>query len=78
MRQRKQVQRVIDYMAEFGGITSLEAFQDLGITRLAAVIFDIKKMGIPIKTERVGATNRYGEAVNFARYSIITDEGDVQ
>ena len=74
---RRQGVRVLGYMEQFGDITSLEAFQDLGITRLAAVIFDLKKNGVPIKTERVSSTNRYGEVVNYARYSIITNEEDV-
>ena len=76
-KMRRQGVRVMGYMEQFGGITSLETFQDLGITRLAAVIFDLKKNGVPIKTERVSSTNRYGETVNFARYSIITTEEDV-
>lgn len=77
-KMRRQGARVMTYMEQFGGITSLEAFQDLGITRLAAVIFDLKKNGVPIKTDRVSSTNRYGEQVSFARYSIITNEEDVQ
>lgn len=77
-KMRRQGVRVMGYMEQFGGITSLEAFQDLGITRLAAVIFDLKKAGVPIKTDRVSSTNRYGENVSFARYSIITNEEDVQ
>lgn len=76
-KMRRQGVRVMGYMEQFGGITSLEAFQDLGITRLAAVIFDLKKNGVPIKTDRVSAINRYGEQVSFARYSIITNEEDV-
>ena len=74
---RRQAKRVLDYMEQYGGITSLEAFKELGITRLAAVIFDIKKAGVPIKTERFSCPNRYGEQVSFARYSIITNEEDV-
>lgn len=36
--------RVLDYMREYGSITSLEAFRDLGITRLSGVIFDLRKI----------------------------------
>ena len=43
-----QYERVLDYMQEFGSITSFEAFKDLGVTRLSAVIFDMKKDGVEI------------------------------
>lgn len=38
-----QRQRVLQYMENHGGITSYEAFLNLGVTRLSAVIFDLKK-----------------------------------
>ena len=64
-------------MEQFGAITSLDAFKDLGVTRLAAVIFKLKKSGVPIKKDMLVSTNRWGEEVRFARYSIITNEEDV-
>ena len=78
MSKVNQQVRVMNYMEQFGGITSLDAFRDLGITRLSAVIFLLKKNGVPIKTETVYSNNRYGEQVHFAKYSIITNEEDVQ
>lgn len=33
-----QKQRIINYIREFGSITSLEAYKDLGITQLGARI----------------------------------------
>lgn len=38
-------QRVFDFMLEEGGITSLDAFVELGETRLSARIFELKKKG---------------------------------
>ena len=35
-------QRVVDYMVKNGSITSMEAFQNLGETRLSARIFDLR------------------------------------
>ena len=66
----KQQQRVLQYMQEFGSISSLEAFKDLGVTRLSAVIFCLKKKGHKITSETEFCKNRYGEPVHFSRYSV--------
>lgn len=39
----KTQQRVFDYMADFGSITTLQAFTDLGESRLSARIFELQK-----------------------------------
>lgn len=67
----KQQERVLRYMNEFGSISSLEAFKDLGVTRLAAVIFDLKKKGVKIESKIESCKNRFGEPVHFSRYSIV-------
>lgn len=64
-----QKDRVFNYMKEFGSISSLEAFKDLGITRLAAVIFELKKSH-NIISELENWENRYGEKVYFSRYRL--------
>ena len=45
MATRTQTQRIIDYIAEFGSITQLDALRDLGIMRLASRISDLKRQG---------------------------------
>lgn len=70
LNMRKQMQRVLDYIDEFGSITSLEAFKDLGITRLSAVIFDLRKAGYNIDDKTETQFNRYGEKAHFSRYFI--------
>lgn len=67
----KQQQRVLDYMNAFGSISSMEAFQDLGVTRLAAVIFELKRKGIAIRSKTEARTNRFGEVKHFSRYSVV-------
>lgn len=62
-----QTTRVLNYMQQYGSITSLEAFRDLGITRLSGVIFDLgKDYNIASKTEK--SKNRYGESTSYSRY----------
>lgn len=63
-----QRQRIINYIREFGSITSLEAYQDLGITQLATRIKELKELGHEFKTEWENNKNRYGEKVEYKRY----------
>lgn len=69
-----QKQMVLDYIREFGSITPLDAFKDLGVTRLAAVVFELKDNGHDIHMERERSKNRYGQPTRFARYSFGKDE----
>ena len=48
----------------------MEAFADLGITKLATRISEMRKMGQEFKIEMVKKKNRYGKTVQFARYSL--------
>lgn len=64
-----QCERIVSYINDFGSITTLQAFQDLGCTRLASRICDLKKQGYSFDKQFVTAKNRYGEAVSFVRYS---------
>ena len=53
------------------GITSMEAF-NLGITRLSAIIFDLRAEGLEIKSEMKHCKNRYGNNCNYAIYKVVT------
>ena len=65
-----QCERILDYIAENGSITQLDALREFGCMRLASRISDLKRQGIPIKRKMETAKNRYGESVSYARYSI--------
>ena len=64
-----QVKRIIRFMQKHGSITTMQAFE-MGITRLASRIFDIRRMGIEVISETVTGKNRWGETVHFARYTL--------
>lgn len=66
----KRLQRVFDYMVEFGSITSLQAFVDLGETRLSGAIYELKKKGINVIGEDVTVLNRYNEKRRVTKYRI--------
>lgn len=65
-----QNQRILDYIAEFGSITQLEALRDLGVMRLASRISDLKKRGYPIVSKQVAVKNRFEETCYIKRYSL--------
>lgn len=69
-------QRVLRYMQDFGSITSLEAISELGDTRLAATIFELKKKGYAIASTTETNVNRYGENVHYSRYSLANETMD--
>ena len=66
----KRLQRVFDYMVEFGSITSLQAFVDLGETRLSGAIYELKKKGVNVTAEDVTVLNRYNEKRRVTKYRI--------
>ena len=70
LKLTKREQRVFDYAMEFNGITSLEAFVDLGETRLSGCIFQLKQKGVNISTQFIDVKNRYGEARRVKKYFI--------
>lgn len=69
-----QNEKVLNYMEKFGSITQLEALADLGIMRLASRISDLKKDDYKIKKEMIKSKNRFGENIQFARYSLEESE----
>lgn len=63
-------QRVFDYMIENGSITTLDAWQGCGESRLSARIWELKHKGVNIKSEMIEVSNRYGEKRHVKRYYI--------
>lgn len=65
---KTQCERIIDYINDFGSITSMEAMQDLGCMRLASRICDLKRRGYKIVSKTEIGKNRYGEPMSYSRY----------
>lgn len=65
-----QNERILDYIAEFGSITQLEALRDLGVMRLASRMSDLRKQGYNIISKTESVKNRYGESCRIKRYSL--------
>ena len=64
----KQEQRVLEYMQRNNTINPLQSWVECGVYRLSAVIFNLKKKGYEIKSNRRVTTNRFDEEVRFAEY----------
>ena len=70
-----QCERIVDYIKQFGSISPLEAFRDLGITKLATRISEMRRFdGIQFKQEYEKSKNRYGETVYYMRYFLPKEE----
>lgn len=65
-----QHERIIQYMKDFGTITTIQAFTDLGITKLTTRISELRRDGYQIRSEKISGKNRYGEKITFNRYSL--------
>lgn len=66
----KAQQRVFNYISDFGSITTLQAFVDLGESRLSARIFEMKEKGISVSFEWQEVKNRWGESRKVKKYVI--------
>lgn len=67
-----QAEKILKHLRERGSITSMEAFQMYGITRLSARICDLRRQEVQISNQRQKARNRDGETVYFDRY-VLTE-----
>lgn len=63
-------ERVLQYILDFGSISTWQAIMDLSCTRLSAYIYMLKKEGYDIKKETIKFTNRYGEKSFYVKYSL--------
>lgn len=60
-------ERVLNYIQEFGSITTRQAFIDLGCTRLSEYIRRLR-LNYQIDDEIETGVNRYGEKVHWKKY----------
>ena len=78
MNKVNQRERILSYIDDFGSITPMDAFMDLGITKLASRVSElIHKDGIAISKTKEYARNRYGEKVHYMRYSREVQDGRI-
>lgn len=65
-----QKEKILQYLKEHGTITTREAFVNLGVTRLASRIWDLRNDGYNIIREMISVKNRDGEKCTVAQYRL--------
>lgn len=68
-KQKTQAQDVLNHFKEHGHITSMEAWSKYHITRLAHVIYTLRKRGYIIRTNDCVGKNEYG-TYTYADYTL--------
>ena len=63
-----QRERILQYIDDFGSISPMEAFTELGVTKLATRVSEMIRDGERISKTMEVSTNRYGEPVHYTRY----------
>ena len=67
-RLTSQQKAILVYIYRFGSISPMEAFSDLGITKLSTRISEMKVLGIQFDQDFEGHENRFGKKVRYMRY----------
>lgn len=63
-----QYDLILKYLDDFGSISPMEAFRDLGITKLATRISELTRRGYSFAKSMETSKNRYGQDCRFMRY----------
>lgn len=62
---------ILLHLEEKGEITSWEAIQQYGVTRLSVIIHNLRtRYEMPIISEKVEFTDRYGSSTYYAKYRL--------
>lgn len=69
-----QCDRIIEYMREYGQISTYTAFKKLGITRLSGRIYDLRQQGYRIESDMARGKDRYGNEVRWKVYRLAEGE----
>ena len=69
-----KTEKVKTHLVNIGHITSLEAIELYGATRLSAIIYNLRyHYGMNIVSERVDFTDRFGSKSSYAKYVLVEE-----
>ena len=68
MGKMTQEKAVLLHLKRYGSITSWDAIQEYGATRLSAIIYNLRHDGWDIETTDLTVKNRYGNSTTVAKY----------
>ena len=63
-----KTQKIKNHLITYGEITSWEAIQNYRVTRLAAIIFNLREAGWDIDTLMIDDVDQYGDPCRYAKY----------
>ena len=69
IRTQRQNARLLDALRS-KSMTALEIWQELGIARASARVFDLRDQGHNIKSTEITVRNRHGDPCRVALYSL--------
>ena len=70
---RGQRNAILNHLKSGKTITSKEAFELYGVTRLSAIIHDLRCMGYIIHTISVDGVTRFGDSCKYAKYILAKE-----
>ena len=69
--KKSKHQKIKEHLQSGRSITSWQAIQEYNVTRLASIIFYLKKEGLLIETKNITEKNSNGETVKYAKYKLL-------
>lgn len=69
-RIKTQIDAVLDFLERNGSITSMQAIENFGATRLSGIIYTLRNRGYNITTTLREVKNRYGRMTHIAVYKL--------
>lgn len=69
-----QNERIHEYLKKHGSITTKDAYEQLGVTRLSARIYELKEQGVKIEKKAEKSRNRFGETCYYDRFYLKGEE----
>jgi hypothetical protein len=67
--------RVLNYLRTYKkGISSIQAFEMFGATRISAIIYNLRRYGYNIESVWKESKNRYGDKVRYVQYILRSDK----
>jgi len=68
---KTQHQLITQYCKDFGSISPMESFKDLGITKLATRVSEMQVNGFQFVKTKESTKTRFGGNANYKRYKIV-------
>lgn len=67
-KKTSKTEKVLEHLKEYGAITSLEAIELYGATRLSAIIYNLRNRGYKINTIDLPFVDRFGAKSVYGKY----------